>query len=220
MSGLNLASEDGGDRFPGFDVLDQREHWDAATRSAVDGRVSLLPAMRFFSVAEEAAATALFDQLLYQRTEPKVPVTRMVDSRLAEQETDGWHYDTMPPDDVAWRRTLAALDDDAQARHGRPFCECSWKEQTDLLTAVHDSKADEWHGFPPTAVWSLWTRYACTAFYSHPWAWNEIGFAGPAYPRGYKNIGVDKREPFEVADAKPTEDPIMDAPMKDAPSGQ
>ena len=50
----------------------------------------------------------------------------------------------------------------------------------------------------PKHVWSLWTRYACTAFYSHPWAWNEIGFAGPAYPRGYKNTGIDARERFEV----------------------
>jgi hypothetical protein len=57
-------------------------------------------------------------------------------------------------------------------------------------------------------VWSLWTRYACTAFYSHPAAWNEIGFAGPAYPRGYKNTGVDRREPFEVRDAQPGDDPV------------
>ena len=53
---------------------------------------------------------------------------------------------------------------------------------------------------PAKQVWSLWTRYACAAFYSHPWAWNEIGFGGPAYPRGYKNIGPDKREPWEVKD--------------------
>jgi len=46
----------------------------------------------------------------------------------------------------------------------------------------------------------LWTRYACTAFYSSPSAWNEIGFPGPACPRGYKNPGVDAREPFEVRD--------------------
>jgi hypothetical protein len=76
---------------------------------------------------------------------------------------------------------------------------------------VHDSKADRWHGFPPAQVWSLWTRYACTAFYSHPWAWSEIGFAGPAYPRGYKNIGVDKLEPFEVRDARPSDDPVRGA---------
>ena len=53
---------------------------------------------------------------------------------------------------------------------------------------------------PAAQVWSLWTRYACTAFYSHPWAWNEIGFPGPAYPRGYLNPGINAREQWEVAD--------------------
>jgi hypothetical protein len=222
MSGLSLEPGSGGDRFPGFDVLEFRHHWDAATRAVVEGRLGLLPAIRFFSVAEEAAATALFDQLLFQRTEPKVPVTRMVDARLAEQQTDGWHYDTMPRDDIAWKRSLAALDDEAISRHSIPFCECSWEQQKQLLEAIHRAGAgagdgaaagdlDAWHGLPPVQVWSLWTRYACTAFYSHPWAWNEIGFAGPAYPRGYKNLGVDKREPFEVLDEQPN-DPTRDAP--------
>ena len=57
-------------------------------------------------------------------------------------------------------------------------------------------------------MWSLWTRSACTAFYSHPLAWNEIGFSGPAYPRGYKNPGIDAREPFEVRDTHPSDDPV------------
>ena len=67
-----------------------------------------------------------------------------------------------------------------------------------------------WHGLNAARVWSLWTRYACTAFYSHPHVWNEIGFPGPAYPRGYKNAGVGKLEPFEVRDARPAEDPVGD----------
>ena len=59
-------------------------------------------------------------------------------------------------------------------------------------------------------MWSLWTRYACTAFYAHPFAWAEIGFSGPAYPRGYKNAGVGKLEPFEVADARDSENPVRE----------
>jgi hypothetical protein len=59
---------------------------------------------------------------------------------------------------------------------------------------------DTWHGMSASHVWSLWTRYACTAFYSHPWAWNEMGFGGPAYPRGYKARHVGGRERWEVAD--------------------
>jgi hypothetical protein len=66
----------------------------------------------------------------------------------------------------------------------------------------------QWHGLPAARVWSLWTRYAATAFYAHPWAWNEIGFGGPAYPRGYKNLGLDRRESWEVADVHPDRDPI------------
>jgi hypothetical protein len=38
--------------------------------------------------------------------------------------------------------------------------------------------------------------------------WNEIGFGGPAHPRGYENLGVAKPEPFEVADARPHDDPL------------
>ena len=77
-----------------------------------------------------------------------------------------------------------------------------------LVQAVQDLKSAAWHGLPAAHVWSLWTRYACTAFYAHPFAWTEIGFPGPAYPRGYKNAGVGKLEPFEVADARPSQDPV------------
>ena len=60
---------------------------------------------------------------------------------------------------------------------------------------------------PGKRLFDLWMRYVCWAYYSHPHAWNEIGFGGPAYPRGYKNVGVDKREPWEVRDAHPR-DPL------------
>ena len=59
-------------------------------------------------------------------------------------------------------------------------------EQATLVEAVRD--ADDWHGLAASHAWSIWTRYACAAFYSHPWAWNEIGCGGPAYPRGYQAL--------------------------------
>lgn len=185
-------------RFPGFDVLDEVDRWDDVTAGVVLARLDPQPDFCFFTPAEQAAADALFDQLLGQDTEPKVPVLLLVDRRLALGQTDGWRYEDMPEDAAAWRLTLAALDADAQQGHGRPFCDLDWDEQAALVQAIQD--ADGWHGWPASRVWSLWTRYACTAFYSHPWAWNEIGFGGPAYPRGYKALGVGKREGWEVAD--------------------
>lgn len=217
MSALPLSPEDGGGRFPGFDSASQSGRWDAATAGVVLSRLGLPPDVRFFSPAEEATARALFDQLLDQRAEPRIPVLEQVDSRLAEAETDGWRYQDMPADGPAWRQTLAAVDSDARERSGCSFAAASWQDQGAILQSVADLGDDLWHDLPAGHVWSLWTRYACTAFYAHPWAWDEIGFAGPAYPRGYKNLGLDAREPFETADAHPGRDPVKAELSKGGP---
>jgi hypothetical protein len=203
VTGLPLAADHGGGRFPDFDSTAEADHWDDTTSAVVMGRLGRPADVRFLSVSEEAAARALFDQLLDQHEEPRVPVVHLVDARLADKQTDGWHFEGMPPDADAWRITLAALDDDSRERCGTTFAEASRDQQAELLQAIADLGGRPWQDLPADQVWGLWTRYACVAFYSHPWAWDEIGFAGPAYPRGYKNIGIDAREPFEVADADP-----------------
>ena len=197
-------------RFPGYDVVSQADTWDRATQGVVLARLGPQPALRFFTPAEEAVAGALFALLLDQRPdEPEVPVLAMVDARLAECQTDGWRYEDMPPDDQAWRRTLAALDLDAERHEAATgFAALPTDRQAVRVQAVQDLGPKPWYGLPAAHVWSLWTRYACTAYYSHPHAWNEIGFGGPAYPRGYLRLGVDAREPWEVADRDPHQDPV------------
>jgi hypothetical protein len=197
-------------RFPGFDVLGQARHWDQVTADVVTARTGPPPAVKFFTGPEESCARALLNLLTGQDGEPAVPVLEMVDSRLAAGETDGWRYADMPEDGQAWRDTLSYLDADAGLRCGTSFAGASVIDQTALVQAVQDLKSADWHGLPAAHVWSLWTRYACTAFYAHPSAWAEIGFPGPAYPRGYKNAGVGKLEPFEVRDAQPAEDPVKE----------
>jgi hypothetical protein len=197
-----------GDRFPGFNVLGQAGYWDPVTAGVVLSRIGRLPDIRFFTPAEEATATALCDRLLGQDDGPKVAIVPQVDARLAEQQTDGWRYADMPEDGQAWRDSLRFLDEDSRDACSLTFAQAPVEDQRAVIAAVQDLGAKDWHGLNAAHVWSLWTRYACTAFYAHPSAWNEIGFSGPAYPRGYKNPGVDAREPYEVADAHPASDPV------------
>lgn len=206
-----LAGSDRPIRFPGFDATAQAHRWDPVTAGVVLERLRAPEPPRYFTAREEALADALFDQLLDQRDDPRVPVTALLDGRLAEERTDGWRYADMPEDGPAWKRTLALLDEDATERHEAGFVECSSAQQRDIVQHVQDLGSEHWHELPASRVWSLWTRYACTAFYSHPAAWNEIGFPGPAYPRGYGALGVDQLESFEVRDARPTEDPARAA---------
>ena len=200
-----------GGRFPGFNVLDQAGRWDPVTAGVVLSRVGRPPDIRFFTPAEEAAATALCDRLLGQDDDgARVEVVPQIDARLAERQTDGWRYADMPEDGQAWRDSLRFLDCDSQDACSREFAQAPAQEQQAVIQAVQDLGGKDWHGLSAAHVWSLWTRYACTAFYAHPSAWNEIGFPGPAYPRGYKNPGVNAREPFEVADTRPSSDPVQE----------
>lgn len=192
-------------RFPGFDVVAQSPTWDRVTQGVVLRRLGKQPSVRFLA-GREATAGALLDRLLAQDDEPRVPVLEMIDQRLVERRGDGYRYEDMPEDGEAWRRSLDGLDADARAEAGRPFWDLSVAEQMGVLERVRLHEGD-WHGMPAGRVFSLWTRYACTAFYSHPWAWNEIGFGGPAYPRGYKSIGLGKLEGWEVPE-RDAADPI------------
>ena len=80
------------------------------------------PDIRFFTPAEEAIATALCDQLLDQHDgAARCPVVDMIDARLAEQQTDGWHYDDMPADGAGLARHAERTSTPTprqQLRHG------------------------------------------------------------------------------------------------------
>ena len=186
-------------RFPGYDVLTQRDHWDQQTRDIVLGRLAPRHERSFFTEDEERTCRPLLDRLLAADEGPdKIPLFELIDGRLADGWTDGWRYEDMPPDADAWRVSLAELQ-------RRSFAMMAAAAQDQLLESIRTS--ERFADMPATRLWGLWMRYACTAYYSHPWAWSEIGFGGPAYPRGYKNIGVGKREPWEVEEVD-SRDPV------------
>ena len=41
-----------------------------------------------------------------------------------------------------------------------------------------------------------------TVYYAHPWAWDEIGFGGPAYPRGYMRLANGLPQPWETEEER------------------
>jgi len=37
-----------------------------------------------------------------------------------------------------------------------------------------------------------------SAYYSHPLVWSDIGYGGPAYPRGYVRVEKGLTDPWEA----------------------
>ncbi len=61
-----------------------------------------------------------------------------------------------------------------------------------------------WSGMPPKLFFTQRMAHDIVmAYYAHPTAWSEIGWGGPASPRGYVRMDFDKRDRWEAAEAKP-----------------
>jgi gluconate 2-dehydrogenase subunit 3-like protein len=207
-------------RYPDFDVLEEVGHWDEATRRVVLARVEKVPPIRFFDEAEAATLGAFCDTVLAQHSEPRIPVLAMVDAKLQVHALDGYRHADMPEDGQTWRRVARGLDREAeQAGAARSSAGAEGvaasafaaadQETRDAIVERFAEGELEWEGFPAAKAWSVVMRMTLAAFYSHPWAWNEIGFGGPAYPRGFARLGAGEREHWERPPEFET-DPVKD----------
>jgi hypothetical protein len=198
-------------RYPDYNVLDEADHWDEETRRLVFGRVETVPPIRFFTHDEAATLNVFCDLVMAQDREPKIPVLNMVDAKLFAGELDGFRYADMPDDRETWRRLAVGLDAAARQHGSGSFVGAAHDVQVRVVDALAKGElhGEVWDELPPSLTWKVVSRAILSAFYSHPWAWNEIGFGGPAYPRGYARLGLGQRENWEGAAAF-ERDPVKD----------
>jgi hypothetical protein len=198
------------DRYPGYDVMAKRDtpSWNDATRQVIDARLAIVDAPTFLEEREWLTLRAIADGIVPQRgsRNVRVPVAAMVDRKLAEDRRDGYRDARLPALREAWRRGLAAVDAAARARHGTAFHRVAASARDTLLGDMQAGRLDgpEWGGMPSALFFRERIAHdILAAYYSHPNAWNEIGFGGPAAPRGYVRMYFNRRDPWEAAEAKP-----------------
>ncbi len=191
--------------YPGYQTLTQQACWDATTRAVILDRVNNVPTIRFFSADEARLLTAICDRALPQDDRDdahKIPIVPVIDQRLHEDSHDGYQYEDMPSDREAYRLGLRAIDAIARQQHGRGFADIGPREQEIILRSLHDGQPtgahEIWARLPVHRFWLLLLTDCADAYYSHPWAWDEIGFGGPAYPRAYMRLEHGEAEPWEV----------------------
>ncbi len=196
-------------RYPGYDVLAKRQSlsWNEQTRRVIDQRLALPREPRYLEDDEWQTLVAICDRIMPQpKTRAPVPLAAMVDGKLFENCGHGYRDHRLPPLREAWHRGLRAIDEEARRRHGVRFHAVDAGEQDAVLRAAQQGTLDgaAWNGMD-CAI--FFTKHLLpdivTAYYAHPIAWNEIGFGGPASPRGYVRMDFDRRDPWEAAEARP-----------------
>ncbi len=203
-TGAPLAPRPQPGYYPGFSTMSQQAFWDEATREVVRKRVEQVPPMRFFTHDEARVLQAVCDGVLPQddRTpDARIPILNAIDDRLASGRINGYRYDDMPPDGEAYRLAITGIEEMAQSMGAASFVELSLAQQEQALKSLHDGKplaGDEvWRRVNARRFWLMLVTDCATAYYSHPSAWDEIGFGGPAYPRGYMRLRDGQPEPWE-----------------------
>jgi gluconate 2-dehydrogenase subunit 3-like protein len=198
-------------RYPDWDVLSQANHWDEVTRKVVFDRVENVPPFRFFDAREQRVLKAFCDTVTAQDREPRIPVLSYVDEKFHKGELDGYQFAGMPDDRDVWRIVARGLDESAAALGVGDFASGSPDVQRQIVGrfANGELSGGAWEELDVSTAWSVVTRAIMSCFYSHPWAWNEIGFGGPAYPRGYAAIGPGGTEHWEPDPAFDV-DPVVD----------
>jgi hypothetical protein len=199
---------DGRDRFPGYDVLAKRlgPSWNEQTRRVVTRRLSIGSEPRFFDAEEFKTVTAIAERIVPQPADrAPVPVAALVDDRLFRGTSDGYRPAGMPRDGEAWRLGLKALDSESALAYGGRFYALADGLQDALLTRMQSGelKAPQWERMNAKDFFDRrMARDVVLAYYSHPTAWNEVGWGGPASPRGYVRLDFDERDPWEAVEAK------------------
>ena len=194
--------------YPGYSTLSQSAFWDKTTRDTIAKRVADPPQRKFFTQPQWDFWTAVFAHILPQtdRTpDRQIPLVAALDHRLYINQTVGYRFEGMPQDRDAYILGIEAINAESRTRFAADFLALPQLQQDQVLEGLANSKPANKAAFkhlPVHRFWQLLVSDAVDAYYSHLFAWDEIGFGGPAYPRAYTRLERGEPEPWEVEERR------------------
>lgn len=183
----------------------------APTRQALQARLAKPKTItpHFFDAPSFATLTAICDRLVPAIEGNGAPdIAGAIDQLLAEGTGDGWRYDAMPNDGLAYQQGLQGMDQSACALFGTPFDRLEPTQQDSVLRAVQEGSAPgiAWETLPASRFFEELLAAAVQACYSHPLTQESIGYVGMADAPGWQAIGLNQLEEREPKPIKGSHD--------------
>ena len=180
--------------------------FDDRTRDELTRRLRDVPPRRFLTDEEFDLLTALVERMIPVFSDGvRPPIAHWIDDRLFNNLGEGFRYGGEPPMRESWRKGLAAIDDEARRLFAASFTHLDASRRDATLRAIQKGDVDEalWRGLCPSLFFShTLLKSVAGLAYAHPSAWNDIGFGGPASPRGYVRLGFNQRDPWEAEESR------------------
>ena len=138
---------------------------------------------------------ALCDRVIPPEGEERAEIAPWIDAASIRSGRTGTRYDGMPDNPSAWRSGLAALDAEARARDADGFAAMATDAQDAMLQDIDDgeTQAAEAGTASGRRSSSGTPRSSRSSRSTTPTqGQSEIGYGGPASPRGYVRLGADR----------------------------
>ncbi|HZG77560.1 MAG TPA: gluconate 2-dehydrogenase subunit 3 family protein [Paenibacillus sp.] len=188
--------------YPDYDVMKEQEHWDPHTQSIVAARLHSEYGFRFLTLVEAEQLGILAGLLTGDdRAEIVSYIVSSIDESLGGAIGESERKAGVPKAQELMRQGLRLLDAASVLLFQAPYISIAKDKQRLLLEGLGEDRPQPeptWRGFPAKPFFMKLMSLSHQAYYSHPTVWSEIGYGGPAYPRGYIRAHPNQLDPWEA----------------------
>lgn len=187
--------------YPEFDVMREVEAWDDHTREIIKKRSEPVTSFQFLKRDETELLTAIAATLIDDDREGILSfIVKHFDNTLLSKIGESQRKVGIPPEADLVRNGLTAIAATARSNFGGSFSRLTLIQRQTLLGQLERGElpgTGPRTGLPQKELFKKILNLTVEAYYSYPSVWSEIGYAGPAYPRGYVRTELDLADPWE-----------------------
>ncbi|SHF28611.1 Gluconate 2-dehydrogenase subunit 3 [Seinonella peptonophila] len=187
--------------YPTYDVMKEKDEWDNHTQQIVSNRLHPTTSYSFLTQEESTILQTICKQLTGDERESLILyILDHIDQTLSSPIGEGQRKVGMPKAKELIRLGLEALEQTSQEKYQISFVQLDKKTQLLLLNQLSNEQAltSKWNFVPQRELFKKLLTLTLEAYYSHPLVWSEIGYGGPAYPRGYVRTQLGQLDPWEA----------------------
>lgn len=188
--------------YPDYDVLNLVDEWDSHTKEIVLKRLGPFSSPEYFSEWETVILKTVIQNLVFDdRSEIIDWIIFHLDKKMISNIGEDQRKKDLPPANILIREGLSAIDHVSRNKFGRGFAELDEDRQFEIVSGLQLGQLPqipEWSRIPQKDLFKKLLMEIVSAYYSHPEVWSEIGYGGPAYPRGYVRIEYGLTDPWEA----------------------
>ncbi len=179
----------------------EKDQWDDHTREIVEKRLQQKEYQQL-SLSESILLTHICAQLLDETRDPILHfVVQHFDTQLGSNIGESERKVNVPKASILIHEGLPAIDQYATRTYGMQYAALPDRDKRTILMQMMNNQitlSADGISIPAVDLFNKLQKQAVDAYYSHPTIWSEIGYAGPAYPRGYVRSELGQRDPWEA----------------------